>query len=193
MSRDPVLWTVGHSNHEAEAFLTLLDRHRIDCIVDVRSYPYSRFQQFNREELAPSLKRSGIGYLFLGLELGGRPAQPDHFDEEGHALYGKMALEPRFTAALDRVIAGTAEHRIALMCSCGKPRDCHRRLLIGKVACDRRVELRHILPEGSIERETSVRLETDLESLRLFGDDEPRWRSTQSVSQRRRLSTSSLG
>ena len=41
---------------------------------DVRTAPYSRhWPQFNREELAHSLKAAGITYVYLGRELGGKP------------------------------------------------------------------------------------------------------------------------
>jgi hypothetical protein len=79
-----------------------------------------------------------------------------------------------------------------LLCSCGQPQECHRRLLIGKVLCDNGAELRHILPDATVLTERSVSTgETVPESL--FGHDEQSWRSTRSVSHRRRLSASSAG
>jgi hypothetical protein len=83
------VWTVGHSNHEFDAFARLVAQERVEFLIDVRSFPYSRFApQFNCEELQTAIGQHGIGYLFLGEELGGRPASEDHYDEEGHALYG---------------------------------------------------------------------------------------------------------
>jgi len=187
-----IVWTVGHSNHDLEAFAALLRSHHIAYLVDVRSYPYSRFaSHFNREELRATIESRGIRYVFLGLALGGRPQLDDQFDDEGHALYGKMSQEPAFTEAIDRLLRGASEHRLALLCSCGQPRDCHRRLLVGKVLCDRGAQLRHILPDGSLLTERSVALTENRAPDSLFGDDEPTWRSTQSVSHRRRLSASS--
>lgn len=188
----PVVWTIGHSNHELGAFAGLLSRHEIAYVVDVRSYPYSRYaQHFSREALRVSLRRHGIGYLFLGEQLGGRPGRPEHYDDSGHALYGPMADEPSFQQAIDRVAEGARAHRLALLCSEARPEHCHRRLLVGRVLTDRGVELRHVLPDGSILRETAVALATDAQSS-LFGQSEPVWRSTQSVSHRRRLSGSSV-
>ncbi len=189
-----VLWTVGHSNHDAHAFAALVQRHRIAYLIDVRSYPYSRFvTHFNREELQATMEACGIRYVFLGLPLGGRPQREDQFDSEGHALYGKMAQEPAFTEAIDRLLRGASAHRLALLCSCGQPRECHRRLLVGKVLCERGAELRHILPDGTLLSERSVTLTNDHAPDALFGHDEVPWRSTRSVSRRRRLSASSNG
>lgn len=192
MTASPVVWTIGHSNHEFGHFVGLLEQEDIGFVVDVRSYPYSKHApQFNREELQACLRSAGIGYLFLGEELGGRPARDEHYDSDGHALYGAMAREPQFGVAIERLLDGARNHRIALVCSEGDPRHCHRRLLVGKVLTDRGAELRHIQRNGEVLVERSVELGSTPPTL--FGKDEPEWRSTQSVSRRRRLSTSSAG
>jgi uncharacterized protein (DUF488 family) len=194
MFQQPTVWTVGHSNHAIDTFAELVTRRRIAYLLDVRSYPYSRFApHFNREHLQDAIEARGVRYVFLGLALGGRPQREEHLDAEGHALYGEMAREPAFTDAIDRVLDGAHEHRVALLCSCGQPRDCHRRLLIGRVLCENGAELRHILPDGTIQAETSVPSAASKQPDALFGNDELLWRSTQSVSHRRRLSASSRG
>jgi uncharacterized protein (DUF488 family) len=194
MQSSPILWTVGHSNHDFETFASLLQRHDIVYLVDVRSYPYSGFApHFNRDELKAGVGAHGIRYVFLGMALGGRPQRDEHFDSEGHALYGRMAEEPAFEEAIDGLMLGASDHRLALLCSCGQPRDCHRRLLVGKVMCDRGAELRHILPDGEVHAETSVDLNESGAPAALFGGDAPPWRSTRSASHRRRLSASSSG
>ena len=98
--------------------------HEIQFLVDVRSAPYSRFTPpFNRRRLEPVLAATGVRYLFAGDELGGRPSNAKHYDAEGHALYGEMALELRFRQMIDRLADGVRDHRIALMCSEGRPGD----------------------------------------------------------------------
>lgn len=188
------VWTVGHSNHEFDAFAHLVAEEQIEFLIDVRSFPYSRFApQFNREELQGALGQHGIRYLFLGEELGGRPTSESHYDDEGHALYGPMSQEPAFRAAVERVLDGARAHRLALVCSEGDPHDCHRRLLVGRVLTERGAELRHILPDGSLKVEQAVDLGDASCQRSLFGEEEAPWRSTQSVSHRRRLSASSHG
>ena len=67
------LFTIGHSNHSFDEFLDLLQQREIEKIIDVRSAPYSRYSpQFNKSALEKSLKCRGIGYIFLGKELGVR-------------------------------------------------------------------------------------------------------------------------
>jgi uncharacterized protein (DUF488 family) len=185
------IWTVGHSNHSADHFAQLVSSEQVEFLADVRSYPYSRFApQFNRDEIAATMSGHGVGYLFLGEELGGRPTRDEHYDAGGHALYGPMSEEKAFADAIERLILGAQRHRIALLCSEGDPRHCHRRLLVGKVLTDRGVELRHILTDGTILTERSVKLADDAQ-FTLLEDGQTPWRSTQSVSHRRRLSASS--
>ena len=65
--------TIGHSNHDEQAFVSLLRRHDVEVVVDVRSQPYSKYNtQFNADQIKPMLAAAGIQYLFLGQELGGR-------------------------------------------------------------------------------------------------------------------------
>lgn len=194
MLSPPTVWTIGHSNHDLEAFVDLVARHRIAYLVDIRSHPRSRFApHFNREQLQRSVETCGIHYAFLGEALGGRPLREDHFDADGRALYNKMAMEPAFREAIERLLRGASEHRLALLCSCGQPHECHRRLLVGKVLCERGAELRHILPDGDVLSERTVELRDDDAQDMLFGHDELPWRSIRSVSPRRRHSVSSPG
>jgi uncharacterized protein (DUF488 family) len=194
MGIPPAVWTVGHSNHDVEVLLALVRRHRVAHVVDVRSHPYSRYaSHFNRDELQSSIEGCDMRYTFLGSALGGRPRREDQLDADGHALYGRMATELAFGEAIDAILRGASGHRIALLCSCGQPHECHRRLLVGKVLCDRGAELRHILPDGDVLSERSVQLRDDHAQDMLFGHDELPWRSIRSVSPRRRLSVSSPG
>ena len=61
------LYTVGHSNQTLEEFLSLLQCHGINCVVDVRSVPASKYApQFNEESLKSFLKLHNIQYLAFG-------------------------------------------------------------------------------------------------------------------------------
>jgi len=85
------IFTIGHSNHSLEVFINLLQSHKIDVLVDVRSKPFSRFSpQFNKDGLEKAVRASGIKYLFLGKELGGRPESSELYDAEGFVLYSRI-------------------------------------------------------------------------------------------------------
>jgi uncharacterized protein (DUF488 family) len=188
----PTIWTIGHSNHDLDGFLALLVPERIETVIDVRSYPYSRVApHFNRESLSTALTDAGIAYYFQGEALGGRPEDPAHYDAEGHALYGPMAERPQFRAAIKALLAAAAEQRLAVLCACGRPDNCHRRLLVGRVLTAHGATLRHIGPDGSTTEEREVKLPEEEEQTSLFGGSAPAWRSTQSVSRSQRPRISS--
>ena len=142
---------MGHSAHDVARFVDLLVRHGVEAVADVRSMPYSRrHPQFNRETLKESLKASGIAYVFLGKELGARSTDPSCY-ENGRVQFRKLAATRLFRSGLKRVLDGSEQMRIALMCAEKDPLNCHRTLLVTRelVALGRKVN--HILADGEIE------------------------------------------
>jgi uncharacterized protein (DUF488 family) len=185
MTDQESLWTIGHSNHSIECFLELLRSNQIDVVVDVRSQPYSSYQgHFSQAPLRRSLEGAGFRYLFLGKELGGRPPEPELYDDEDHVLYGELAKTERFSRGLDRLIKGTAAYRVAMMCSEEDPSDCHRRLLITRALeeSDAPVTVTHIRGTGELVDESQLSRDTDGRKQQTFFEDEAPWRSAQSVS-----------
>ena len=163
--------TVGHSNHTREFFLDLLIRHHVTALADVRSAPYSRFNpHFDRERLAGTLKASGIEYVYLGDELGGRSDDRSCY-EHGRVRYDRLARTPRFRDGLQRIMRGAEEHRVALMCAEKEPLHCHRTLLVGHELDRRGVDVAHILPDGRLEPHAAAMTRL-LAALGLGNDDD---------------------
>jgi uncharacterized protein (DUF488 family) len=151
MSNDtPTVFTIGHSTHSIAEFLTLLKRHEITAIADVRSQPYGRLDHFNRENLTADLKAAGIDYLFLGQQLGARRQERECY-ENGIALYEKIAKLPAFQEGLSRLRQGAEEHRLAIMCAEKSPLTCHRAILISRRLKESGIQIMHILADGSLE------------------------------------------
>ena len=73
------IYTLGHSDHSIEYFITLLTSNGIKTLIDVRSHPASKNNpQFNMEEIRDSLQSHKIIYHWAGRPLGGmRPAYAD--------------------------------------------------------------------------------------------------------------------
>lgn len=153
----PALLSIGHSIHPIEVFVALLRRHMVESVADVRSTPFSRFNpQFNRHALERELHASGIRYLFLGGELGGRPDGDRFYDHEGHVLYGRMAASPRFESGIAQLVERAKQSRVAILCSEENPACCHRFLLVTRVLHDRGIEVTHIRGDGSTQRTEDV-------------------------------------
>jgi uncharacterized protein (DUF488 family) len=191
------VYTIGHSSHPFETFAVLLAGHGIEVVVDTRSSPYSKFApQFDKTSLQRDLAVSGVKYLFLGEELGGRPRGDDYYDDHGRVLYGKRTGDAFFQGGMERLERGIAQFRVALMCGEEDPAHCHRRLLIGRVLVERGHELLHIRADGRIETETQVsqasRKVLVSPQPALFAElDEDQWKSTASVSPKKAPANSS--
>jgi uncharacterized protein (DUF488 family) len=155
-SGTPEVLTIGHSTLSYEQFLCRLRAAGVTAVADVRTSPFSRhFPHFNQSALHEELRQDGIAYVFLGNELGGRPAEKELFCE-GVADYEKMAKTKAFAKGLERVVEGAKKFKIALMCSEHNPLDCHRCLLVGRVLQERGVLVGHILANGSLSGHTDI-------------------------------------
>jgi len=154
------LFTIGHSNHSTKRFLELLSGFGIEVLVDVRSQPSSKYaRQFNAKELRRAVTSIGMDYLYLGEELGGRPKSLDFYDKDGHVLYNLVAESPSFEEGIKRLRSGLGKYRVAVMCSEEDPKDCHRRLLIGRVLSKDGITIRHIRGEGRVQTEEQLQRE----------------------------------
>ena len=164
-----VLFTIGHSTHQAEYFIGLLEQHGINAVCDVRSHPRSRYNpQYNREAIAAALNQRRIAYLFLGKELGARSDSPGCYDADGKILFQKLKSEPLFTHGLARIKRGMRDYCIALMCAEKDPITCHRMILVTR-QLRREVSINHILADGGIE--TNAEAETRLmDALKVHPD-----------------------
>ena len=154
--KNQTIYTIGHSTHEIENWISLLKRHCIDAVADVRSIPYSRRQpQFNRENLIDSLKKHGIAYVFLGRELGARTDDPECY-EDGRVKYRLLAKTKLFKEGIERVRSGSNHRNIALMCVEKDPLDCHRTILVARELIRTGLDVAHILVDGRVESHSAV-------------------------------------
>ena len=149
-TKNPV-FTIGHSTHSVEAFLALLRQYDVAAVADVRSAPHSRYNpQFNQDAIKRSLTTSGIKYVYLGRELGGRSEDPACY-ENGRIQYALMARTELFLKGIERVVRGANDYRLALMCAEKEPLECHRTLLVARALAERGIDVQHILADGSLE------------------------------------------
>ena len=156
MNSTKQLFTIGHSNHSIDDFITLLQTHGITAVADVRSHPYSRYlPHFNKSELEAALQHVGIEYRFLGQELGARPNESSCY-VDGKALYEKIAATPLFARGIKRLINGVKTHRIALMCAERDPITCHRSILVCQHLRNFDIKINHILNDGSLESHNAL-------------------------------------
>jgi len=144
------LFTVGHSNQTQEEFLHLLQAHEVNCIVDVRSVPASKYApQFNEDSLRWFLKANGVQYLHFGDEFGAR--RFDCLNDEGQVDFELAVKTPAFLRGVERMMKGMDKgFCIALMCSEANPLECHRFSLVSRYFHDHGLDVQHILKDAEL-------------------------------------------
>ena len=142
------LYTVGHSCHTQEEFLLLLQENDVNCIVDVRSVPASKYApQFNQDALESFLRHHGMTYYFFGHEFGAR--RMDSFNNDGQVDFEKAIQTPMFQQGVERLMSLLPNHHVALMCSEANPLECHRFALVARYFHEQGIEVLHILKDAS--------------------------------------------
>ncbi len=164
------IYTIGYGSRDLDAFLAALRRYDIGYVVDVRTAPYSRFKpEYNKETLAAALQAAGIRYIFLGDQLGGRPDDPTCY-VDGKVDYEQVKTRPFYQAGLTRIQqAFTQQLRVALMCSEGKPEQCHRSKLIAESLTALEIPVAHIDEIGNLRTQADVLEALTGGQLALFG------------------------
>jgi uncharacterized protein (DUF488 family) len=137
-----LLYTIGHSAHPIQKFISLLKSYDIQVVADVRSVPASRFHpQYHKAALQKVLTEHHIHYLFAGQRLGGRPNDPTCYDPEmlaakdrkhPRANFAEMMTRAWFQQGIADLVNQAATARTALLCSEAEPRRCHRHELIAR-------------------------------------------------------------
>ena len=151
-----LLFSVGHSNQSIEEFLQLLESQRIDCILDVRSIPYSKYTpHFNEETLKPWLNKHEILYVPFGKHFGAR--RSDCLKETEFVKKGVQEIKPQvnfeigvttpdFLTGVERLNKALEQNRrVSLMCSEADPLGCHRFSFISRYFYDLGWDVRHIM------------------------------------------------
>ena len=98
------IYTIGYERMTVERLVAIMDEKKISLLIDVRSKPFSRNPQFNRNNLVRVL---GDRYLWKGNILGGLNGPAS---EEGIAF----------------LVTIRQTETVLMMCMETGPRSCHR-------------------------------------------------------------------
>lgn len=128
------IYTIGHSTHDLEDFIKMLECFSVNHVVDIRHYPGSRrFPHFNKDALSASLPAKGVAYTHL-IELGGRrkPA-PDSLNKAWRLAafrgYADHMETEEFEKGIGKLISIARSSETAYMCSEAVWWSCHRALV----------------------------------------------------------------
>lgn len=171
-------FTVGHSNYTVDFFISLLNRHAVNCLVDIRSAPYSKYvPQFNKDNISADIKKNKTLYVYLGDKLGGIYSDPDVLNPDGTVDYLLVRQRPEFKDGIANVVRNIKKGlTIALMCAEKDPLNCHRFRLVSPALTEQGIQVRHILESGEVvehgkmEEQAQENKKKSIEQMMLFGD-----------------------
>ena len=149
------IWTVGHSTRSGVEFIELLQSCDIATLVDVRTFPGSRrYPQFNRDELADSLKTAGIEYVHMPNLGGRRRARKDSTNiawrNEQFRGYADYMETDAFREGIGELLQLGAKKPTAVMCAEAVWWRCHRSLIADYLKASG-VLVTHILGKDKVE------------------------------------------
>lgn len=147
-----MLYTIGHSTHDIDEFVRLLEAHAVDHVTDIRTVPRSRTNpQFNQDVLPGLLAPHGIGHSRIA-QLGGlRHVRRDSINtawrNQSFRGYADHMSTPEFAEGLAVLEETMAAHTVAIMCAEAVWWRCHRSLVADAMIA-RGHDVRHIMPDG---------------------------------------------
>lgn len=167
-----MIFTIGHTLQSQDDFYDMLQQFNIDCIIDVRSMPFSKHApQFNKETLNSYLKNKNILYAHFGKEFGARREDCLQLvQKEGKELMQvnfELGIKTdNFQLGIKRLNMALGQGRtIALMCTEANPLDCHRFSFISRFLYDNNYEIAHIVRDKNthtIQAKKHKELETEM-------------------------------
>ncbi len=149
LSMRKVIYTIGHSNLDAKTFVSLLTKHSVEVLVDVRRFPTSKFEHFKIENLKSILKENDIDYVWIS-ELGGfrkrilKNSPNIAIKSEGFRNYADYMLTQEFKQAIGNLIEIAKNRIVAIMCAEKFYWRCHRKFIADYLTI-LGFEVRHII------------------------------------------------
>lgn len=153
-----ICYSIGYSNRKLDEFIELLSKYEINCVIDVRSVPYSEGEKgllYNMDIIKKTLNKQGIYYIYMGKELGAR--NEECVDEHGTIPYEVIRKNNNYKKGIARLIDGINKgYNIAIMCAEKEPINCHRAILIGYDLKKKNVSIKHILDESLVKSQDYI-------------------------------------
>ncbi len=129
------VFTIGYEGLDIDSFISLLAKHDIDTVVDVRELPLSRKPGFSKKTLANVLNISGREYTHM-VDLGCPKLVRDRYRKDGNwKRYTEGFLKYLKTQgdAIAELSALAATSNCALLCYEADSNFCHRSMVANAV------------------------------------------------------------
>lgn len=146
------IYTIGHSNYTMERLIDMLEYYNINCVVDIRGTPYSKYNiQFDKETIRYTLTNAGFVYIYMGKELAAKRIRKNSYNNEGYSNFEEVIKEEEFKRGVER-LKNVCEkgYKIILLGAMQDPIRCHRSILVGRELVKNDFDVKHILDDYSI-------------------------------------------
>ena len=152
------IYTIGHSNYTVEKLIDMLKHYNINCVVDIRGTPYSKYNvQFDKETIRYTLSKAGFIYIYMAKELAAKRINKQSYNDEGYSDFEKVINEKEFLEGIERLKNGCNKgYNIALLGAMQEPIRCHRSILVGKALRKAGFDVKHILDDYSIASQDDI-------------------------------------
>ena len=152
------IYTIGHSNYKIEKLIDMLKYYNINCVVDIRGTPYSKYNvQFDKETIRYTLSKAGFIYIYMAKELAAKRINKQSYNEEGYSDFEKVIKENEFIEGIERLKNGCNKgYKIALLGAMQEPIRCHRSILVGRALRENGFNVKHILDDYSIASQEDI-------------------------------------
>ena len=152
------IYTLGHSNYPFDKFIEILKKYNINCVVDIRAIPYSKYNtQYNKEFFQSNLKKLGYTYIYMADEFGAKRKTRSSYNDQGYADFDKVVLEDDFRKGIERLKIGCAKnYKIVLLGAMQEPIRCPRAILLGKELIKEGFDVKHIMHEGNLKTQEEL-------------------------------------
>ncbi|SFB39795.1 DUF488 family protein [Clostridium frigidicarnis] len=152
------IFTIGHSNYTVERLIDMLRYYNIDCVVDIRGTPYSKYNiQFNKETIKNTLMQAGFVYIYMAKELAAKRENKKSYNEKGYSDFEKVIYEKDFKNGIERLRIGCKKgYNIALLGAMQDPIRCHRSILVGRELRNVGFNVKHILDDYSLASQEKI-------------------------------------
>ena len=98
------IYTIGHSNYDLSRLVDMLNKYNINCVVDIRGIPYSKYNvQYNKETIQKTLNDLGFTYIYMAKEFAAKRDSKISYNKEGYADFHKVINEESFKNGIERL------------------------------------------------------------------------------------------
>lgn len=152
------IFAIGHSNYPYEKLIDMIKKYNVNCVVDIRETPYSKYNiQYNKEDLKESLNKDGFLYIYMGYEFGAKRQTRESYNEERYADFKEVIKEELFKRGVERLKKGIEMgYKIVLLGAMQEPIRCHRSIMVGRYLNKNGFNVRYILHEGDLANQQNI-------------------------------------